>query len=224
MQLLWVYVFMPSVQTLLNSKARKTLSVWIFFRFFAFQIPFRNFQFFENRVNYDVFILNLFESDWCTKIQMADQGREYFCSDIKFCSNWECIALFGKVAKIFRYCVEPRGLIWEKFVKSRGYPLSSRAGPNYWSSDFEGSLPSGPATSRTTLCVWVWVMVLSLDQGYGYFLYTGCFLLYTRHFSLYTKCFLLHTGHFLTETMIQKQLLPFLAYISIISPWLKLKL
>ena len=66
-------------------------------------------------------------------------------------------------------------------------------------------------------------MVLSLGQGYGYFLYTGrfllytgCFLLYTGHFSLYTGCFLLHTGRFSTQTMTQKQLLPFLAYISII--------
>ena len=56
-------------------------------------------------------------------------------------------------------------------------------------------------------------MVLSLGQGYGYFLYTG-------RFSLYTGRFLLHTGRFLTQTMTQtktqKQLLPFLAYISII--------
>ena len=63
-------------------------------------------------------------------------------------------------------------------------------------------------------------MVLSLGQGYGYFLYTGRFLLHTRHFSLYTGCFLLHTRRFLTQTMTQTktqiQLLPFLAYISII--------
>ena len=59
-------------------------------------------------------------------------------------------------------------------------------------------------------------MVLSLGQGYGYFLYTGHFLLHTGHFLLYTGRFLLHTRRFLTQTMTQKQLLPFLAYISII--------
>ena len=63
-------------------------------------------------------------------------------------------------------------------------------------------------------------MVLSLGQGYGYFLYTGCFLLHTRCFSLYTGRFLLHIGRFLTQTMTQtmtqKQLFPYLAYISIV--------
>ena len=58
-------------------------------------------------------------------------------------------------------------------------------------------------------------MVLSLGQKY-----TGRFLLYTGCFLLYTGRFLLHTGRFLTQTitqtMTQKQLLPILAYISII--------